>query len=81
MAQRLIYLDTNLWNRLLDQTVNPAELLTVLKQPNATLVLSGQTVYELTRTFTNSPARGQELFRYIKLYLDEGIVGTYVCAS
>jgi hypothetical protein len=77
MAQRLIYLDTNLWNRLLDQGVDPAEVLTELKQRNATLVLSGQTVYELTRTFTNSPARGQELFYYIKLYLDEGIVGTY----
>jgi len=77
MAERLIYLDTNLWNRLLDQGVNPAELLTLLKQRNATIVLSGQTVYELARTFTNSPARGQELFRYIKRYLDESIVCTY----
>jgi hypothetical protein len=77
MAQRLLYLDTNLWNRLLDQGVTSAELLAELKRRNATLVLSGQTVYELTRTFTNSPARGQELFRYIKLYLDEGIVAIY----
>src|ERR1700728_3604238 len=77
MVQRLIYLDTNVWNRLLDQGVTPSELLAELKRRNATLVLSGQTVYELTRTFAKFPARGKELFRYIKLYLDEGIVGPY----
>jgi hypothetical protein len=77
MTQRVIYLDTNLWNKLLDQGVEPVELLRELKQRNAMLVLSGQTVYELTRTFANSPERGKELFRYIKLFLDEGIVGAY----
>jgi predicted nucleic acid-binding protein len=77
MAPRLIYLDTNVWNRLLDQGAPPAELLAELKQRDATLVLSGQTVYELTRTFASLPARGKELFRYIKLYLDEGIVVSY----
>ena len=77
MSQKLIYLDTNLWNRLLDQKVAPGELLAGFKRRNAALVLSGQTVYELTRTFTRFPVRGQDLFRYIRVYLDEGIVGTY----
>jgi hypothetical protein len=77
MVQKLIYLDTNLWNRLLDQGVDPVELLRELKRQNATVVLSGQTVYELTRTFRTSAARGKELFRYVRLYIEAGIIGTY----
>jgi hypothetical protein len=77
MVQKLIYLDTNLWNRLLDQNVDPMELLRELKRRNATLVLSGQTVYELTRTFRTSTARGKELFRYVKVYIEARIIGTY----
>jgi len=77
MVQKLIYLDTNLWNRLLDQGADPMELLRELKRQNANLVLSGQTVCELARTFRTSTARGRELFRYVKVYIDAGIVGTY----
>ncbi len=45
MFPKLIYLDTNLWNRLLDQGAGPKELLAELKRRDATLVLSAQTVY------------------------------------
>jgi hypothetical protein len=77
MVQKLIYLDTNLWNRLLDQNVYPIDLLEEFKRRNATLVLSGQTVYELVRTFSTSTARGKELFCYVKVYIEAGIIGTY----
>lgn len=74
---KIIYLDTNLWNRLLDQNVEPAKLLSRLEQCGYSLALSGQNVYELTRTFRNSTDRGKELFRYIKIYVDAGIAGAY----
>jgi hypothetical protein len=77
MVPKLVYLDTNLWNRLLDQGADPTELLAELKRRDATLVLSAQTVYELTRTFHSSPTRGMELFRYLMIYIDVGVVGTY----
>jgi hypothetical protein len=74
---KLIYLDTNLWNGLLDQGVDPGPLLAELKRRDATLVLSAQTVYELSRTFRSAPERGKELFSYLKLHIDTGIIGTY----
>ena len=74
---KIIYLDTNLWNRLLDQNVEPATLLSRLEQCGYSLALSGQNVYELTRTFRTSADRGKELFRYIKIYVDAGIAGAY----
>lgn len=74
---KLIYLDTNLWNRLLDQNADPAALLSRLEQSRSSLALSGQTVYELARTFQANPERGKELFRYVKVYVDAGIVGAY----
>ncbi len=73
----LIYLDTNLWNALRDQGVDPQSLLGNLRGKNATLALSGQTVYELSRTFLSSVpyalARAQELFIDLKHYVDMGI--------
>lgn len=77
MDSELIYLDTNLWNRLLDQNVDPNALLSRLERRGSALALSGQTVYELTRTFRTSTERGKELFRYLKVYVDTGIVGAY----
>ena len=74
---KLIYLDTNLWNRLLDQNVDPIALLSKLEQCDSSLALSGQNVYELALTFQNSAERGMELFRYLKVYVDAGIVGAY----
>jgi hypothetical protein len=77
VIQKLIYLDTNLWNRLLDQNVDPSALLSKLKRCDSSLALSGQNVYELALTFQNSVERGMELFRYLKVYVDAGIVGAY----
>lgn len=74
---RLIYLDTNLWNGLLDQNADPTALLSGLEQSRSSLALSGQTVYELARTFQSAPERGKKLFRYVKVYVDAGIVGVY----
>jgi hypothetical protein len=74
---RLIYLDTNLWNGLLDQSADPTALLSGLEQSRSSLALSGQTVYELARTFQSAPERGKKLFRYVKVYVDAGIVGVY----
>ena len=54
MASTLIYLDTNIWNRLMDQNVDLQALLAALERKDATLALSGQTVYELSRTFLSS---------------------------
>ena len=74
---KIIYLDTNLWNRLLDQNVEPVSLLSNLQQCGYSLALSGQNVYELTRTFETSKDRGKDLFRYLKIYVDAGIAGAY----
>jgi hypothetical protein len=74
---KLIYLDTNLWNRLLDQNVDPSALLSTLERCDSSLALSGQNVYELALTFQTSTDRGKELFRYLKVYVDAGIVGAY----
>lgn len=75
--QTLIYLDTNLWNRLLDLNVDPSALLSRLERCDSSLALSGQSVYELAMTFQNSEERGIKIFRYLKAYVDAGIVGAY----
>jgi len=77
VIQKLIYLDTNLWNKMLDQSVDPTALVSALRQSGASIALSGQTVYELTRTFSATPERAKKLFRHVKAYVDAGIVGAY----
>jgi hypothetical protein len=70
----LIYLDTNIWNRLADQNIEPQGLLGDLQRRNANLALSGQTIYELSKTFLgpgpNAMVRGRGLFRYVKHYVN-----------
>lgn len=48
-----IYLDTNLWNELCDQHVDPELLLASLDAKDVSLVLSHQAVYELAKCFRN----------------------------
>jgi hypothetical protein len=72
-----IYLDTNLWNRLFEQEADALRLLDDLKASNANLALSGQTVCELSRTFQSYPQKAQQLFQYIKLYVDAGVIGAH----
>jgi hypothetical protein len=69
-----IYPDTIIWNLLCDQSVQPKKLLNSLNDKGATLVVSFHTVYELARTFerddAKGKARGQQLFAYLKRFLD-----------
>jgi len=71
---RIIYLDTNLWNRLLEQNIDPTRLLEELKLNNANLAISGHTVYELAKTFRRSPDKAKKLFHYVRKYVDAGII-------
>lgn len=61
----------------MDQNVDSQVLLAALERKDATLALSGQTVYELSRTFLssapNASTRAKELFVYLKRYIDVGI--------
>jgi len=72
-----IYLDTNLWNALTDQAVEPAAFLQRLTARNARLILSDESVYELAKTFAGANegalARGAKLFSPLKAYAEGGI--------
>lgn len=69
-----IYPDTNIWNRLFEQNVDPQTFLNELRKRNTTLAISGQIVYELGRTFLKQPQKGKDLFAYVKQYVDAGIM-------
>lgn len=73
----LIYLDTNIWNRLFERNINPQELIHGLAQKSVNLVLSGQAIYELSKTFFSShpgsSVRAQGLFRFLKQFVDSGV--------
>jgi hypothetical protein len=71
-----VYLDTNLWNELLNQNIDPPSLHAALSQRGKQLALGDQTIYELARTFAVNHQKGQELFRYIKQFADTGITVT-----
>ena len=77
---RLIYPDTIIWNLLCDQKVDPRKLLDALNSKGYTLVENFHAIYELARTFEHDDAkgnaRGQQLFEYVKSYLDLSIPST-----
>ena len=62
---------------MLDQNVNPQRFLDDLEEKDANLALSGQTVFELAKTFLGSgptaSIRARDLFRYLKQYVDAEI--------
>lgn len=72
-----IYLDTNIWDQLCDQNVDPKRLIDALASKGYTLVISFHTVYEFARTLTSADptaiARGRKLCAYALQYLDLGI--------
>lgn len=72
-----IYPDTIVWNLLCDQKIDPGSLLDSLKSRGFTFALSFHTVYELARNFEGDHSfgndRGQQLFSYLKRYLDLNI--------
>lgn len=69
-----IYPDTIIWNLLCDQAIDPKKLLDSLNAKDAALTVSFHTVYELARNFQRDDpkgnARGQQLFAYLKMFLD-----------
>ncbi|HWZ43663.1 MAG TPA: hypothetical protein VNW97_09300 [Candidatus Saccharimonadales bacterium] len=73
MPPKLIYLDTNLWNALCDQSVSPARVVEGLASQNARLTLGNEAVYEMAKTFRDSGdegrARGMALFSHVYQYL------------
>jgi len=60
-----VYLDTNLWNELCDQSVDAEHLLASLASKNGNLVLSYQVVYELARCFRELGNSGSERGRIL----------------
>jgi hypothetical protein len=75
LSDNLLYLDTNLWNRMLDQGVSPTSVIAKLRLHGTKIAVSHQTIYELQKTFGADRQRGQHLFRYLKECLDVGVVG------
>lgn len=77
MKPALIYLDTNLWNQLCDQRVDPLRMVETLARKNACLALGNEVAYELSKTFIDSDSaghsRGMTLFSYVHQYLLEQI--------
>lgn len=73
-GQKNIYLDTNLWNRLYDQPIDPCHLLTMLASKNARLVLGHHIFYELAKNFhagtDQGIQRGTVLLNYFKKFVD-----------
>jgi hypothetical protein len=73
-----IYLDTNVWNALFDDGLNPDLFLPRLVATNKRLVLGLHVFYELARTLQSSrsgaPIRGPALFEYLGRYLDANIL-------
>jgi hypothetical protein len=71
-----IYPDTNIWDQLCDQQVNPKEFMDLLAAKGFTLVISFHTVYELARSFTSNDSqvisRGRRLCGYVKQFLELG---------
>lgn len=70
---RTIYLDTVIWNRLLDQKVDAGKIVSALKIKNKMLVLGTEAIYEMAKSHRTNPGRCKDLFSYIKTYTDIGI--------
>jgi hypothetical protein len=68
-----IYLDTNLWNSLLDENVGAVRLIDNINDQAISVTLSEHTVDELAKTFLKDPQRGKKLFRYVRDYLVAGV--------
>src|SRR5258708_6497506 len=69
-----IYLDTNLWNALCDQAVEPDEFIHRLASKNAYLAPGIHIFYELTKTFRSSDSqvqdRGKKLLSYFRTFVE-----------
>lgn len=74
---QLTYLDTNVWNLLLNQNIQTEGFCTAINRACGQLTISGQVVYELARSFKGkrcqSPERGRKLFSYVNGYIERNI--------
>jgi len=67
-----IYLDTNIWNALCDQNVDPKSMVTALAAKSSAIVFGSHNVFELAKTFM-PVTEGATLFAYVAKFLDLGI--------
>lgn len=69
-----IYLDTNLWNALFFQKVDPGDLMGRLGRRDALLAFSSHNLYEIAKSFheTNAvtKATGKKLVRFLMAFLN-----------
>jgi hypothetical protein len=72
-----IYLDTNLWNELVDQAIPAQDLHAALRQQDKRLALGDQTLFELSQTFSVAPERAQVLFAYVRAFAELGVTVTH----
>jgi hypothetical protein len=69
-----IYLDTDLWNALCDQKIEPESLLRDLDTHGATVALGMHVIFELLKNFTSgNTARGRQLFTHLNSFLKAGV--------
>jgi hypothetical protein len=72
---RVIYPDTTIWNRLLDEAVDPAALRTQLHERGLDIAYSSHVLYELSKAFEgtrlSSRQKAPELFRRFKSFLEQ----------
>jgi rRNA-processing protein FCF1 len=72
-----IYLDTNLWNELCDQAVDPEDLMGSLGSRDTRLVLGTHCINEMAKTFraskSRAASRARELFLCLKKFVEFNI--------
>jgi hypothetical protein len=72
-----IYLDTDLWNALFYQKIDPGNLMQRLLERNAYLTFSSHNLYEIAKSFlgtkTRTKAKGQDLVAFLMNFFDGSI--------
>ena len=72
-----VYLDTNLWNALFNQSIRVDVLLDSLEKRDIRLVLSDESLNELAKTFLRGDDTGKEraaaLFNYLQAFVARSI--------
>src|SRR5574340_995992 len=71
--RRTLYPDTNLWNKLYEQSVCPEQLVKRLRERGWDLVFSPHLRYELAKTFRSvrpdATEKARRLFSYLERFL------------
>jgi predicted nucleic acid-binding protein len=73
-----IYLDTDLWNALFNQKINPDKLMQRLREKGAYLVFSSHNLYEIAKSFhrtkDQTKAKGKELVAFLMKFFEGPIL-------